>query len=43
MYEERLGNAGYLLLKLARTNNRGDGELIFLSQDEFSSIGQTYE
>ncbi|KAK7389721.1 hypothetical protein VNO78_24999 [Psophocarpus tetragonolobus] len=25
MYEERLGDAGYLLFKLARTNNRGDG------------------
>lgn len=29
MYEERLGNAGYLLLKLARTNNRGDGKWFF--------------
>ncbi|XP_061340894.1 uncharacterized calcium-binding protein At1g02270-like isoform X2 [Gastrolobium bilobum] len=27
MYEERLGDAGYHLFKLARTNNRGDGLL----------------
>jgi mRNA deadenylase 3'-5' endonuclease subunit Ccr4 len=26
MYEERLGDAGYQLFKLARTNNRGDGK-----------------
>jgi len=25
MYEKRLGDAGYISLKLARTNNRGDG------------------
>jgi hypothetical protein len=25
MYEKRLGDAGYLNFKLARTNNRGDG------------------
>ncbi|XP_054782991.1 uncharacterized calcium-binding protein At1g02270-like isoform X2 [Prosopis cineraria] len=33
MYEERLGNAGYLLLKLARTNNRGDGLLTAIRKD----------
>lgn len=27
MYEKRLGDANYTLFKLARTNNRGDGEL----------------
>lgn len=26
MYEKRLGDANYTLFKLARTNNRGDGE-----------------
>jgi hypothetical protein len=26
MYEKRLGDANYSLFKLARTNNRGDGE-----------------
>lgn len=25
MYEKRLGEAGYISVKLARTNNRGDG------------------
>lgn len=25
MYEKRLGDAGYVSFKLARTNNRGDG------------------
>jgi len=25
MYEKRLGSAGYITFKLARTNNRGDG------------------
>ncbi|KAI9093972.1 hypothetical protein K1719_026970 [Acacia pycnantha] len=33
LYEERLGNAGYLLLKLARTNNRGDGLLTAIRKD----------
>jgi hypothetical protein len=28
MYEKRLGDANYMLFKLARTNNRGDGELL---------------
>jgi mRNA deadenylase 3'-5' endonuclease subunit Ccr4 len=27
MYEKRLGDANYTLFKLARTNNRGDGQL----------------
>lgn len=27
MYEKRLGDAGYVTYKLARTNNRGDGTL----------------
>ena len=26
MYEKRLGDANYTVFKLARTNNRGDGE-----------------
>lgn len=26
MYEKRLGEANYMMFKLARTNNRGDGE-----------------
>jgi hypothetical protein len=30
MYQKRLGDANYSLFKLARTNNRGDGELSFL-------------
>ncbi|KAF7813946.1 putative calcium-binding protein [Senna tora] len=33
MYEERLGNAGYRLLKLARTNNRGDGLLTAIQKE----------
>jgi len=28
MYEERLGDAGYNLFKLGRTNNRGDGKCV---------------
>lgn len=28
MYDTRLGDAGYINFKLARTNNRGDGELL---------------
>lgn len=39
MYEKRLGDAGYVSFKLARTNNRGDGmdfDNIFIS---FSSLG----
>lgn len=29
MYEKRLGDAGYMCFKLARTNNRGDGRIYF--------------
>lgn len=29
MYEKRLGDAGYISVKLARTNNRGDGVFSF--------------
>ncbi|KAA8533516.1 hypothetical protein F0562_031050 [Nyssa sinensis] len=35
MYEKRLGDAGYLNFKLARTNNRGDGLLTALHKDYF--------
>lgn len=35
LYEKRLGDAGYINFKLARTNNRGDGKLFnTLSSDE---------
>ena len=30
MYEKRLGDANYTVFKLARTNNRGDGEFSIL-------------
>ncbi|XP_028067173.1 uncharacterized calcium-binding protein At1g02270-like [Camellia sinensis] len=30
MYERRLGDAGYINFKLARTNNRGDGMFFYL-------------
>lgn len=30
MYEKGLGDAGYMNLKLARTNNRGDGMIIII-------------
>lgn len=30
MYDKRLGDAGYDSFKLARTNNRGDGNLASL-------------
>ncbi|KAK7294562.1 hypothetical protein RJT34_17451 [Clitoria ternatea] len=33
MYEERLGDAGYHLFKLARTNNRGDGLLTAIHKE----------
>ncbi|KAL5171517.1 putative calcium-binding protein [Glycine soja] len=33
MYEERLGDAGYNLFKLARTNNRGDGLLTAIRKE----------
>ncbi|XP_059667332.1 uncharacterized calcium-binding protein At1g02270 [Cornus florida] len=35
MYEKRLGDAGYLNFKLARTNNRGDGLLTAVHKDYF--------
>ncbi|XP_026658672.2 uncharacterized calcium-binding protein At1g02270 [Phoenix dactylifera] len=35
MYERRLGDAGYITLKLARTNNRGDGLLTAVHRDYF--------
>ncbi|XP_057507631.1 uncharacterized calcium-binding protein At1g02270-like isoform X2 [Actinidia eriantha] len=35
MYETRLGNAGYMNFKLARTNNRGDGLLTAVHKDYF--------
>ncbi|KAJ1390359.1 Endonuclease/exonuclease/phosphatase [Sesbania bispinosa] len=38
MYEERLGDAGYHLFKLARTNNRGDGLLTAIHKEYFSVV-----
>lgn len=38
LYEERLGNAGYSLFKLGRTNNRGDGLLTAVHKDYFRVI-----
>ena len=38
MYERRLGDAGYMNFKLARTNNRGDGMLSYLSLFVFRLI-----
>lgn len=38
MYEKRLGDAGYLNFKLARTNNRGDGLLIAVRKEHFRVI-----
>lgn len=38
MYDKRLGDAGYLTFKLARTNNRGDGMLSLLSSYSFGYI-----
>ncbi|KAJ0974476.1 hypothetical protein J5N97_016441 [Dioscorea zingiberensis] len=35
MYEKRLGDAGYLSFKLARTNNRGDGLLTAVHKEYF--------
>ncbi|XP_031251168.1 uncharacterized calcium-binding protein At1g02270-like [Pistacia vera] len=35
MYQERLGDAGYITFKLARTNNRGDGLLTALHRSCF--------
>ncbi|XP_072958107.1 uncharacterized calcium-binding protein At1g02270-like isoform X3 [Typha angustifolia] len=38
MYEKRLGDAGYISFKLARTNNRGDGLLTAVHRDNFRVI-----
>ncbi|CAL9204183.1 unnamed protein product [Musa hybrid cultivar] len=38
MYEKRLGEAGYVSFKLARTNNRGDGLLTAVHSDYFKII-----
>ncbi|CBI23107.3 hypothetical protein AAG906_007088 [Vitis piasezkii] len=35
LYEKRLGDAGYINFKLARTNNRGDGLLTSVHKDYF--------
>ncbi|KAB1205245.1 hypothetical protein CJ030_MR7G012119 [Morella rubra] len=35
LYERRLGHAGYVLFKLGRTNNRGDGLLTAVRKDYF--------
>ncbi|EEF47104.1 uncharacterized calcium-binding protein At1g02270 [Ricinus communis] len=38
MYEERLGDAGYITFQLARTNNRGDGLLTAVHKDYFTVL-----
>ncbi|WOL09962.1 hypothetical protein Cni_G18716 [Canna indica] len=38
MYENKLGEAGYISFKLARTNNRGDGLLTAVHRDYFNII-----
>ncbi|KAL0400513.1 UNVERIFIED_CONTAM: putative calcium-binding protein [Sesamum latifolium] len=38
IYDKRLGDAGYINFKLARTNNRGDGLLTALHKDYFRVI-----
>ncbi|XP_010555752.1 PREDICTED: uncharacterized calcium-binding protein At1g02270-like [Tarenaya hassleriana] len=38
LYEKRLGDAGYLSYKLARTNNRGDGLLTAVHKDHFRVV-----
>ncbi|XP_065861479.1 uncharacterized calcium-binding protein At1g02270 isoform X1 [Euphorbia lathyris] len=38
MYEKRLGDAGYIIFQLARTNNRGDGLLTAVRKDHFRVI-----
>ncbi|XP_057951256.1 uncharacterized calcium-binding protein At1g02270 isoform X2 [Malania oleifera] len=38
IYEKRLGDAGYTTLKLARTNNRGDGLLTAVHKDYFKVL-----
>lgn len=38
LYNKRLGDAGYINFKLARTNNRGDGLLTAVHKDHFRVI-----
>ncbi|PIN20985.1 Transcriptional effector CCR4-related protein [Handroanthus impetiginosus] len=38
IYDKRLGDAGYNIFKLARTNNRGDGLLTAVHKDHFRII-----
>ncbi|KAK7372872.1 hypothetical protein VNO80_06262 [Phaseolus coccineus] len=38
VYDKRLGDAGYINFKLARTNNRGDGLLIAVQKDYFTVV-----
>lgn len=38
MYEEKLGDAGYMIFQLERTNNRGDGLLTALRRDLFNVL-----
>ncbi|XP_051142690.1 uncharacterized calcium-binding protein At1g02270-like isoform X1 [Andrographis paniculata] len=38
IYDKRLGDAGYISFKLARTNNRGDGLLTAIRKDQFRVI-----
>ncbi|KAG6730499.1 hypothetical protein I3842_01G083000 [Carya illinoinensis] len=38
MYQERLGDAGYVSFKLARTNNRGDGLLTAIHKNYLSVL-----
>ena len=38
LYENRLGDAGYVSFKLGRTNNRGDGLLIAVQREYFNIL-----
>ncbi|KAJ6679939.1 ENDONUCLEASE/EXONUCLEASE/PHOSPHATASE FAMILY PROTEIN [Salix purpurea] len=38
MYQQRLGDAGYVTFQLARTNNRGDGLLTAVLKDHFTIL-----
>ncbi|KAL3653748.1 hypothetical protein CASFOL_003429 [Castilleja foliolosa] len=38
IYDKRLGDAGYISVKLARTNNRGDGLLTAVHKDYFRIV-----
>ncbi|XP_011025321.1 PREDICTED: uncharacterized calcium-binding protein At1g02270-like isoform X3 [Populus euphratica] len=38
MYQQRLGDAGYVTFQLARTNNRGDGLLTAVRKDDFTVL-----